>query len=185
MGAGCAQVRMDEYEVIKCINFIRTCVSQGKDPRSELAGAVSTPVKPWKDDSYLIPVLPDDAMLFHEFGSSMDVLPASPSRSGPVGLQGRIALFTLCYAKSLQSTASIVMRRLRCMCPTELSFALPKLCGTGRSHYVTSVQARGDSSGLTGRDRGAAAEAGAGPSEAGELRAAQCTARGLPVHAAA
>ena len=73
---------MDEYEVIKCINFIRTCVSQEKDPRSELAGAVSTPEKPWRDDRYLIPVLPDDAMLFHEFGSSMDLPQAPPSRSG-------------------------------------------------------------------------------------------------------
>ena len=82
MGAACAQVRMDEYEVIKCINFIRTCVSQGNDPRSELAGALSTPEKPWKDDKYLIPVLPDDAMLFHEFGSSMGLPPASASRSG-------------------------------------------------------------------------------------------------------
>ncbi len=73
---------MDEYEVIKCINFIRTCVSQGKDPRSELAGAVSTPEKPWRDDKYLIPVLPDDAMLFHEFNSPMDLPQASSSRSG-------------------------------------------------------------------------------------------------------
>ena len=80
---------MNEYEVIKCINFIRTCVSQGKDPRSELAGAVSTPEKPWRDDKYLIPVLPDDAMLFHEFGSSVDSPPASASRFGHVTLQGQ------------------------------------------------------------------------------------------------
>ena len=79
--ADCTQVHMDEYEVIKCINFIRTNVSQGRDPRSELAGAVSTPEKPWKDDTYLMPVLPDDAMLFHDFGSPMESLPVSSSRS--------------------------------------------------------------------------------------------------------
>ena len=77
----CVQVGMDEYEVIRCINYIRTSVSQSRDPRSELAGAVSTPEKPWRDDKYLIPVLPDDAMLFHEFGSSVDLPQASSSRS--------------------------------------------------------------------------------------------------------
>ena len=71
---------MDEYEVIKCVNFIRTSVKQGRDPRSELAGAVSTPEKPWQDDKYLIPVLPDDAMLFHEFAAPMECYPPSSSR---------------------------------------------------------------------------------------------------------
>ena len=86
-GAVCAQVGMDEYEVIKCINFIRSCVSQGQDPRSELAGAVCAPEKPWRDDKYLIPVLPDDALLFHEFGSSVDLPPVSSSRSEKQAMQ--------------------------------------------------------------------------------------------------
>ncbi len=71
---------MDEYEVIKCINYIRASVKAGRDPRSELAGAVSTPEKPWQDDKYLIPVLPDDAMLYHEFSSDAGGLPTSSSR---------------------------------------------------------------------------------------------------------
>ena len=74
------QVRMDEYEVIKCINYIRESVKAGRDPRSELACAVSTPHKPWQDDKYLIPVLPDDAMLFHELSSDAGGLPSSSSR---------------------------------------------------------------------------------------------------------
>ena len=74
------QVHMDEYEVIRCINYIRASVKAGRDPRSELAGAVSTPEKPWQDDKYLIPVLPDDAMLFHEFSSDAGDLPTSSSR---------------------------------------------------------------------------------------------------------
>lgn len=71
---------MDEYEVIKCINYIRASVKAGRDPRSELAGAVNTPIKPWQDDNYLIPVLPDDAMLFHELSSDAGGLPSSSSR---------------------------------------------------------------------------------------------------------
>ena len=71
---------MGEYEVIKCINYIRASVKAGRDPRSELAGAVSTPLKPWQDDKYLIPVLPDDAMLFHELSSDAGGLPSSSSR---------------------------------------------------------------------------------------------------------
>ena len=64
---------MDEYEVIKCINYIRASVKAGRDPRSE-------PEKPWQDDKYLIPVLPDDAMLYHEFSSDAGGLPTSSSR---------------------------------------------------------------------------------------------------------
>ena len=77
------QVGMDEYEVIKCINYIRASVKAGRDPRSELAGAVSTPEKPWQDDKYLIPVLPDDAMLFHEFSLGAGGLPSSSARHAP------------------------------------------------------------------------------------------------------
>ncbi|CAL5225398.1 g8207 [Coccomyxa viridis] len=90
LGKYISQVGMDEYEVIRCINYIRTSVSQSRDPRSELAGAVSTPEKPWRDDKYLIPVLPDDAMLFHEFGSSVDLPQASSSRERetPAASQG-------------------------------------------------------------------------------------------------
>ena len=77
------QACMDEYEVIKCINYIRASVKAGRDPRSELAGAVSTPEKPWQDDKYLIPVLPDDAMLFHEFSLGVGGLPSSSARHAP------------------------------------------------------------------------------------------------------
>lgn len=62
----CTQRRLDEYGVIRCINFIRSEVAAGRDPRLQLASPAEPP--PWAADQYLQPVLPDDALLMHDFG---------------------------------------------------------------------------------------------------------------------
>ena len=60
-----AQRRLDEYGVIRCINFIRSEVAAGRDPRQQLTTAADPP--PWASDQYLQPVLPDDALLMYDF----------------------------------------------------------------------------------------------------------------------
>lgn len=65
------QAKLDDYGVIKCINYIRAVVKQGSDPRSDLAGALGSPEKPWDDDKYLFPVLQNDGLLCHEFDTSL------------------------------------------------------------------------------------------------------------------
>lgn len=69
-----AQARLDDYGIIKCLNYIRAAVKQGSDPRGDLAGALSTPEKPWADDKYLFPVLQNDSLLCHEFDTSDDAM---------------------------------------------------------------------------------------------------------------
>lgn len=55
----------DEYDAIRVVNFIRTMVAAGTDPRPALAQ--SDTAAPWKDDKYLQPVIEDDALLFYEY----------------------------------------------------------------------------------------------------------------------
>ena len=65
------QAKLDDYGVIKCINYIRAAVKQGSDPRSDLAGALGTRDKPWDGDKHLFPVLQNDGLLCHEFDTSL------------------------------------------------------------------------------------------------------------------
>ena len=133
----CMQAHMDEYDVIRCINWIRGSVSQGRDPRSDLAGALSTPEKPWSDDKYLIPVLPTDPLLFHDFGFASEPSPCaaasryaqhasdyhSNERSSPPPLT---SAFMSCH-DLMQQTFSISPIKLTCLCrPAEPAHASSK-----------------------------------------------------------
>jgi hypothetical protein len=62
-----SQAALDDYGTIKCINFIRIEVRDGRDPLPALTAAVGQTDKPWDDDKYLQPVLEDDGLLFHDF----------------------------------------------------------------------------------------------------------------------
>lgn len=64
------QRRLDEYGLIRCINFIRSEVAAGGDPRPQLAAAAEP--APWADDRFLQPVLPNDALLMHDFEEEED-----------------------------------------------------------------------------------------------------------------
>ncbi|CAL8467117.1 g6653 [Coccomyxa elongata] len=74
------QAKLDDYGVIKCINYIRAVVKQGSDPRSDLAGSLGTPEKPWDDDKYLFPVLQNDGLLCHEFDTSLVAMQQTTSK---------------------------------------------------------------------------------------------------------
>jgi hypothetical protein len=58
------QHALSDHEVLKCINFIRSSVSEGKD----LPHLGSRPFA-FQDDKYLKPVLPDDMLLCHDFAA--------------------------------------------------------------------------------------------------------------------
>lgn len=170
----CMQAHMDEYDIIRCINWIRGSVSQGRDPRSDLAGALSTPEKPWSDDKYLIPVLPTDPLLFHDFGYASEPSPcAAASRyaqhasdyhsnetSSPPPLT---SAFMSCHDLMLRNFSNLTHQ-------TDVSVQPSRAC--------TGV--------LKGRCRRAAAAApGGGGPAAAERRAPQRPAGGLHVRAAA
>ncbi|GFR48908.1 hypothetical protein Agub_g10857, partial [Astrephomene gubernaculifera] len=65
------QEGLDEYGIIRVINFIRTEVAAGRDPLPLLAASrssTSTSASPaWADDRYLLPALQDDALLFYDY----------------------------------------------------------------------------------------------------------------------
>ena len=57
------QEALDELDTIRTINFIRRALLQDQDPISQLTPGT----RPWADDAFLQPVLPDDALLCHDF----------------------------------------------------------------------------------------------------------------------
>ena len=78
------QEGLDEYGIIRVINFVRGEVVAGRDPLPALAAAAAAgkaaaagaagktaaaggDVSPWADDRYLVPVLEDDALLCYDF----------------------------------------------------------------------------------------------------------------------
>lgn len=60
-----------EYDIFKVINYIRTEVAAGRDPRPTLTSTTNAS-SPWDDDSYLTPALPDDGLLLHDWDLSWD-----------------------------------------------------------------------------------------------------------------
>lgn len=61
------QARLDDFETIMCINYIRSLAAAGQDAVAALATAVSSGGRPWKNDKYMQPILPDDAFLLHDW----------------------------------------------------------------------------------------------------------------------
>lgn len=60
------QEKLDEYDIFRCINYIRTQVQAGSDPLPGLADRSSQPA--WRgNDDFLKPVLQDDSLLFHDY----------------------------------------------------------------------------------------------------------------------
>jgi hypothetical protein len=62
-------VALQDYDTIRCVNYIRSEVAARRDPRPALSEAVSggSACRPWADDRYLCPVLEDDALLFFDY----------------------------------------------------------------------------------------------------------------------
>ncbi|GMH33891.1 hypothetical protein BSKO_01725 [Bryopsis sp. KO-2023] len=59
--------KLDDYDVIKLVNYIRMEVSQGNDVLEVLKSKDVGDVKPWNEEKYLKPVLEDDALLFFDY----------------------------------------------------------------------------------------------------------------------
>ncbi|KAL1498887.1 hypothetical protein AB1Y20_013411 [Prymnesium parvum] len=57
--------RLDLYGRVKLVNFVRASVIAGASPADVLAavGGAEAP-RPWEDEKYLVPVLPDDPLLY-------------------------------------------------------------------------------------------------------------------------
>lgn len=60
------QEKLDEYDIFRCINFIRRSVAEGTDPLPSLAAGSSSSVWLGNDD-YLKPVMDEDALLFFDY----------------------------------------------------------------------------------------------------------------------
>lgn len=58
---------LDDYSMIGCINFIRSEVAAGRDPRPALRHLRRASPVPWADERYLQPVLADDPLLCHDW----------------------------------------------------------------------------------------------------------------------
>lgn len=71
-----SQVACDEYDTIRLVNFIRSTIAAGSDPRPQLstyAHAVqhgNSAQPPWADDMYLKPVLDNDTLLFYDYSTA-------------------------------------------------------------------------------------------------------------------
>lgn len=93
-----AQEKLDEYAVIQLVNYIRSQVAAGADPLPALAASTSDSAatgsrpRPWQDERYLRPVLPDDALLFFDVREAVEgedfapaALPAAQQALAPSG----------------------------------------------------------------------------------------------------
>lgn len=74
------QKRLDEYGVIRVVNYIRSEVAAGREPR----GALSGEHQPWAGDKFLQPVLANDALLMHDFDEDEGALSAVADNAQPM-----------------------------------------------------------------------------------------------------
>ncbi|GIL79699.1 hypothetical protein Vretimale_12350, partial [Volvox reticuliferus] len=83
------QERLDEYGIIRVINYIRSEVAAGRDPRPALAaGGGGGGGAAWLDDRYLVPAMEDDALLFYDFE---DVAAGTAAEAGSGGPEASVA----------------------------------------------------------------------------------------------
>lgn len=60
--------RLDEYDIFRCINWIREQVKAGVKPMQLIQSLEAVDGVPWRgNDDYLKPTLEDDALLFHDY----------------------------------------------------------------------------------------------------------------------
>ena len=68
--------RLDEYDIFRCINWVRRQSQQqhqalsaaGDKAATSLPAMLASSQQPWRgDDAYLVPTLEDDALLFHDY----------------------------------------------------------------------------------------------------------------------
>lgn len=64
---GLTQEHLDQYGVIKVINFIRRAISDGQSPNQVTQTIARGLAEQLQSDHYLTPVLEDDALLFLDY----------------------------------------------------------------------------------------------------------------------
>lgn len=87
------QAQLDDYDVLRVINFIRAQVKAGQDPMPALRAhaatpAASRPLAPWADDSFLVPVLEMDALLCYDYEDYMSGAGAGVAGGAEAGPSG-------------------------------------------------------------------------------------------------
>lgn len=82
-----SQHGLDDYEIIKIVNYIRSETAAGRDPRPVLDSAPEGGLDhaPWAGEQYLQPVLQDDPLLTFEFGDEDEALHSHLEQSGRIG----------------------------------------------------------------------------------------------------
>ena len=86
--ATAAQAGLQDYDIIRCVNYIRSEAAAGRDPRQALRAAASGGgACPWADDRYLRPVLEDDALLCFDYDDDPQAMyvPDQPWRAKAAG----------------------------------------------------------------------------------------------------
>jgi len=111
------QHSLTEYDIIKVVNYVRSSVRSGQDPRPTLAAVRSgSTAQPWDKDEYLIPVLPEDPLLFADLGQSVDeVVPDGTHEAegltlDPHQLRDQVLHLTVAN-KTLQETLQSLLTR--------------------------------------------------------------------------
>ncbi len=83
------QAGLDMYGFIQVINYIRSEVAAGRDPRPTLktitAQHTATATAPWCTEKYLIPAKEDDALLFYEYDEWTNAAAAAAAGAGSSG----------------------------------------------------------------------------------------------------
>ena len=62
---------LSDYDTIRCINFIRTEVAEGRSPLQALLKGKTNIGQPWENDRYMRPVIAEDPLLFYDFDEDM------------------------------------------------------------------------------------------------------------------
>lgn len=64
------QFQLSFYDTICLVNYIRAERQEGRDPRTLLSSLPLNGPWPWKNDSYLVPVLENDALMSYDWGDA-------------------------------------------------------------------------------------------------------------------
>jgi protein arginine N-methyltransferase 3 len=80
---------LDQYGVIRAVNWARRCAERGEDPRpafrayeeQQVAGGGDV-APPWAGDEFLVPVIPDDPLVMYDYEEEDDEEAAEAEKAG-------------------------------------------------------------------------------------------------------
>ncbi|KAG1666582.1 hypothetical protein FOA52_000549 [Chlamydomonas sp. UWO 241] len=160
-----AKERLDEYDIFRCINYVREEVAAGRDPLPALkAGDTSA----WRgDDALLKPVLSDDALLFYDYEEVVVAWQQSAAAAGPSGAASSDAAAAQQSAQELRRLHdendalrdALSMMAAACM-PDELRAEKAYMAGAGAAAAGRGGLAAGGGGGASTSDPSAAPGSG-------------------------